>query len=86
MKKSDLLKKHNIKEEYEQIASVVKGYKRVAERVELLECLGFQVKEFPMGSGGVLQVKEMASTIRIQIGYGIGKHNYAQAVEIRKNA
>lgn len=38
----------------------------------------------PMGSGGVGQVKEMKDgTVRFQIGYGRGKHNYARVLIVK---
>jgi hypothetical protein len=66
------------------ISNVVKDYRLVSDRVEKLIEMGHTVKECAMGSGGVLQVKEMKGETRIQVGYGKGKHNYAYAVIIKK--
>ena len=53
---------------------------RVSDRAAALEAKGYKVNRVPMGSGGVGQTKVMSDHIRIQIGYGTGRHNYAQAV------
>lgn len=75
MKKTDL----------KTITKVVNENKRVSDRIEKLQELGYSVAEFAMGSGGVLQVKELKNKIRVQISYGRGKWNYAYAVSLKKN-
>ena len=75
MKKSDL----------KTITKVVNENKRVSDRIEKLQELGYSVAEFSMGSGGVLQVKELKDEKRVQISYGRGKYNYAYAVSLKKN-
>lgn len=66
------------------ISNVVRENRLVSDRVEKLREMEYTVKECAMGSGGVLQVKELKSETRIQVGYGKGKHNYAYAVIIKK--
>jgi len=66
------------------IQNVVRDYRLVSDRVEKLREIGYTVKECAMGSGGVMQVKEMKGETRIQVGYGRGKYNYAYAVIIKK--
>lgn len=66
------------------IQKVVSDNRLVSDRVEKLREMGYTVEERLMGSGGVLQVKEMKKETRIQIGYGKGKYNYAYAVIIKK--
>ena len=66
------------------IQKVVSDNRSVSDRVEKLREMGYTVNECPMGSGGVLQVKELKNETRIQVGYGKGKHNYAYAVIIKK--
>lgn len=75
MKKSDLM----------TITKVVNENKRVSDRIEKLQKLGYSVAEIPMGSGGVLQVKERRKETCVQISYGRGIHNYAYAVRLKKN-
>lgn len=75
MKKTDL----------KTITKVVNENKRVSDRIEKLQELGYLVAEFSMGSGGVLQVKELKDETRVQISYGRGKYNYAYAVSLKKN-
>ena len=75
MKKSDL----------KTITKVVNENKRVSDRIEKLQELGYSVAEFAMGSGGILQVKELKDETRVQISYGHGKYNYAYAVSLKKN-
>lgn len=66
------------------IQKVVSDNRLVSDRVIKLRDMGYTVKECHMGSGGVMQVKELKSEIRIQVGYGKGKYNYAYAVIIKK--
>lgn len=66
------------------IQKVVSDNRLVSDRVIKLRDMGYTVRECPMGSGGVMQVKELKSETRIQVGYGKGKHNYAYAVIIKK--
>lgn len=66
------------------IQKVVRENRLVSDRVIKLREMGYIVEERPMGSGGVLQVKELKNETRIQVGYGKGKHNYAYAVIIKK--
>lgn len=66
-----------------KIERIVKNNRLISDRVKALESLGFSVKELPMGSGGVLQRKYMANgEIRIQVGYGHSRYNYAATVVI----
>jgi len=68
--------------QYKKIMGIVKKYRFVWEREDALHKAGFTVDTYPMGSGGVGQVNIMADHVRIQIGYGVGKHNYAKAVRL----
>ncbi len=76
-----MLQKH-IDMYQEHIMQQIAGITRIQKRVDYLRSKGYSVNEYPMGSGGVGQVKVMSDHIRIQIGYGHGKHNYAYAVVI----
>lgn len=80
----DSLPKTVLAEDYKKIMSVVKQNRLIADRISKLTEMGYSVSEFPMGSGGVGQIREMSGTIRIQISYGHGRHNYAHAVELEK--
>ena len=72
--------------DYKIICQVIDNTRLVSERIEKLENLGYLVLEFPMGTGGVKQVKELKNETRIQISNGRGKYNYAYAVRlIKKN-
>lgn len=70
---------------YKNILKIISDNRLIKDRIKALEYSEWNVDIFPMGSGGVGQVKEMSETIRVQIGYGTGKHNYAYAVEIPKS-
>ena len=60
------------------IRSAIDSHDFVEQRIDVLNHIGIEVEKAPMGSGGVGQIKEMANgKIRVQIGYGTGKHNYA---------
>ncbi len=79
------MKTKNYREQLAEIKSVVESNRFVADRAGKLAELGYSTQELPMGSGGVLQVKEMRDgTVRVQIGYGHGRYNYAMCVVIDK--
>lgn len=68
-------------EKIQVIIKVVNDNHFVSARVAKLRALGFSVESLPMGSGGVLQQKAMKDgSLRIQIGYGVTRYNYAQTV------
>ena len=68
---------------YQQdIMQQIAGITRIQKRIDYLRSKGYSVNEYPMGAGGVGQVKVLKDHIRIQIGYGRSKHNYAYAVVI----
>lgn len=67
------------------ITNVVNENKRVSDRIEKLQKLGYTVSKYAMGPGGVLQVKELKHETRVQISYGRGYYNYAYAVSLKKN-
>ena len=70
---------YNIK----KIEKVVRENYFVKDRVEILTDLGYNVEIRAMGSGGLLQRKDMKNGIvRIQISYGWGRYNYAYCVEL----
>ena len=69
--------------DYKRICNVIENTRLISERIEKLEEMGYLVFEFPMGSGGVGQIKEMTNEKRVQISYGHGKYNYAYAVQLR---
>lgn len=90
---------HNIKEHTSdsdiilacKIAEEALKHKSVDTRIDMLlgmvRAQGIKARESfkPMGSGGVGQVKLMQDgTARIQMGYGIGRHNYAKVCIIYK--
>lgn len=70
--------------DYKLIMQIVMKYNRVADREKDLQKKGYTVDIFPIGSGGVGQVKEMSDHFRIQVGYGAGKYNYAKVVCVLK--
>lgn len=73
----------NLDQQFKKIQEVVLSTRLVADRVAKLEKMGFNVAEYPMGTGGILQKKRMAnSEIRVQIGYGHGRWNYAMCVTL----
>lgn len=56
----------------------------VSDRVKALEKQGYKIGRFAMKAGGIGQVREMKDHYRIQIGYGVGRYNYAYAVVLPK--
>ena len=67
-------------ETYRSIMENAKKYRLISERRKHLKKCGFHVETKPMGSGGIGQVKKMSDHYRIQVGYGVSKHNYALCV------
>ena len=73
----------NQKEQIKTIETIVNTNHFVCDRVSKLRKLGFEVKQLPMGCGGVLQKKKMNNgELRIQIGYGHGRYNYAMTLKL----
>jgi hypothetical protein len=79
-------KKTNIKimkfseKKVDEVKKIIKKHRLVADRENELRKKGFEVAENPMGPGGTGQIKTLKSEIRMQIGYGHGKWNYAKCV------
>lgn len=69
---------------YKEVMSVVNAHKRVAKRKIELNQKGYYVSERRCGSGGVGQIIILKNEVRIQIGYGHGKNNYASCVILSK--
>ena len=68
----------------EDIRKVLDTEYFIRNRVARLRELGYICEERPMGSGGVGSINETKKEIRIQIGYGHSKWNYAFCVIIQK--
>lgn len=62
------------------ITNAVNTYRLIKDRIAALTEKGFRVEIRPMGSGGVLQVRQASGETRVQIGYGRGRWNYAPVV------
>lgn len=73
-----------LENELKEIENAINSNMLVDDRAEALEVSGYEIDTFAMGSGGVGQVVEMKDHYRIQIGYGVSRHNYAKAVVIKK--
>jgi hypothetical protein len=65
-----------------EIIEIVKNNRIVADRIKQLSDKGYQIVTRSMGTGGVLQEKRGRKCTYVQIGYGVGKYNYASAVKI----
>lgn len=68
----------------DEIEKIIRENRLVSDRESQLHRAGIAYDTFPMGSGGVGQIKEMSDHYRVQVGYGVGKHNYATAAIIKK--
>ena len=64
----------------DEVKKIIAKHRLVADRENELRKKGFNVAEKAMGSGGVGQINTLNSEIRMQIGYGHGKYNYAKCV------
>lgn len=80
------LNKENQKH-YTDIMYMVKKVKLLSVRKSVLESLGYRVEEKRMGNGGVGQIHMLPKRreLRIQIGYGHGRYNYANCVVLPIN-
>lgn len=67
-------------ETYRSIMGNAAKHRLIKDRREHLKSCGFEVATKPMGSGGIGQVKIMSDHYRVQVGYGVSKHNYALCV------
>lgn len=63
-----------------EVKSIISKHRLVSDRENELIKKGYTIKECPMGSGGTGQIKTLKGEIRMQIGYGHGKNNYAKCV------
>ena len=63
-----------------EVKAIIAKYRLVSDRENELIKKGYTTKECPMGPGGTGQIKTLKSEIRMQIGYGHGKNNYAKCV------
>lgn len=64
----------------DEVKQIIAKHRLVADRETELHKKGFTVAEKAMGSGGTGQIKTLKNEIRMQIGYGHGKNNYAKCV------
>ena len=64
----------------DEVKKIIAKHRLVADRENELRKKGFKVAEKPMGPGGTGQIKTLKSEIRMQIGHGSGKYNYAKCV------
>lgn len=80
------LNKENQKH-YTDIMYMVKKVKLLSVRKSVLESLGYRVEEKRMDNGGVGQIHVLPKRkeLRIQVGYGHGKYNYANCVVLPIN-
>ena len=76
--------KTKIEQTVNEVKTIISKHRLVSDRVNELNEKGYIVNECAMGSGGVGQIKTLKDEVRIQIGYGHGKHNYAKCVIIKK--
>lgn len=73
------MKKFNEKN-IEIVKSIISKHRLVSDRVKDLEKRGFDVAERAMGSGGTGQIKTYKKEVRVQVGYGKSRNNYAKCV------
>jgi hypothetical protein len=66
--------------EYKIIMKIVSENRTIKNREKDLFEAGFDIEEKRCGAGGVGNIIELKNEVRIQIGYGHGKNNYAKCV------
>lgn len=69
-----------------EVQAVTNKHRKIVDRESELIELGYYVGEYAMGSGGKGSIKILKDEVRIQIGCGHGKHNYAKSVSILHNS
>ena len=75
--------KTTLKAAMKEISKVIKDNRLIKDRETVLFHMGYTISEKAMGSGGVGQVKTLKTEIRIQIGSGHGRQNYAKCVILK---
>ena len=63
-----------------EVKSIIAKHRLVSDRENELIKKGYLIIECSMGSGGTGQIKTLKSEIRMQIGYGHSRYNYAKCV------
>lgn len=72
--------------EYQIVMEIVSTYRYCVDRNKALIAAGYTPYIFPMGSGGVGQVKKTRSNDwRVQVSYGESRYNYAWCVTLKSN-
>ena len=70
-------------QQIESIKSAINSHHFVSQRIDELNSAGIETETAPMGSGGVGQIKSLQSgKLRVQVGHGTSKHNYAKVAII----
>lgn len=85
MTNAEIEKRVKESKQYKAILNIISSNRTKSERETALHKAGFDYATFPMGSGGVGQVRVMSDHVRVQASYGTGKHNYALAVILKKD-
>ena len=74
----------NVIKAIKEAKEVCEKHRKVEDRIEVLRKMGYEIENCPMGSGGVGNIRRMRTREwRIQIGYGKGRYNYADAIRIK---
>ena len=76
--------KTTFEQEVKEVKTIISKHRLVKDRVKELYKNGYNIEECAMGSGGVGQIKTLKNEVRIQVGYGHGRYNYAKCVIINK--
>jgi hypothetical protein len=66
-----------------EIEKIVKSNRLIDDRQDKLIKAGYQIAERSMGPGGVMNIKKVKNEVRVQIGYGHSKNNYAMCVILK---
>ena len=67
---------------YDRVVTIVTHNRSIADRVAEIKAIGADTETVVCGNGGVKQIVIKGDNVFVQIGAGVGRYNYAEAVKI----
>lgn len=67
---------------YDRVVTIVTHNRLIADRIAEIKAIGADTETVVCGNGGVKQIIIKGNEVFVQIGAGVGRYNYAEAVKI----
>lgn len=67
---------------HDRVVSIVTRNRLISDRIAEIKAIGADTETVVCGAGGVKQIIIKGSNVFVQIGAGVGRYNYAEAVKI----